>query len=249
MVAWWEAMSLVEQIFAVVGIASTVLLVVQVILLIIGFGSDTDAGGIDADADAGGGFDADADFGDAPGGISEEISIDMPDVDIDIDVHAGDWYGPSDSAPDGGFVVETNTEVPSGSGLHIFTMQGIITFFAVFGWSGLVMLKAGLPAPASVGLAIVFGAVAMYLVALLFRAMLRLQQDGSMDIRNALGKSGTVYMNIPAKRERYGKVHIVIQEQLMELEAVTDEEESIKTGAEVTVVGISNGNSLIVRKK
>ena len=43
MLAWWEAMTLVEQIFAVVGIASTVLLVIEVILLLIGAGHGGDA--------------------------------------------------------------------------------------------------------------------------------------------------------------------------------------------------------------
>lgn len=49
MLAWWEAMTLVEQIFAVVGIASTVLLVIEVILLLIGAGHGGDA---DVGADA-----------------------------------------------------------------------------------------------------------------------------------------------------------------------------------------------------
>ncbi len=245
MVAWWEAMNLVEQIFAIVGIASTLLLVIQVILLIAGF-----SGGSDADVDTGGDIDTDAGGADIHGDFDAhagDVSMEMPD--IEIDVHPGDWYGPADGTPHEGFVVDSPLEASAATGLHLFTMQGLITFFAVFGWSGLAMMKSGVLNVAAVALAIVFGLVAMFLVALLFRAMLRLQQDGTMDIRNALGKSGTVYMNIPANREHSGKVNIVIQEQLMELDAVTDEDSPIKTGSEVTVIGISNGNSLIVRKK
>ena len=80
------------------------------------------------------------------------------------------------------------------SGLHLFTLQGLVAFFAVFGWSGLLMLKSGMLPVASVILAIVFGIIAMVLIAAAMRAMMKLQSDGTLDIRNALGKSGTVYL-------------------------------------------------------
>ena len=41
----------------------------------------------------------------------------------------------------------------------------------------------------------------------------------------------------------------MVQDRLVEMDAVTDEEESIPTGAEVTVVGISNGNTQVVKRK
>lgn len=258
MAAWWDAMSMVEQIFAVVGICATVLLVIQVILLLVGFGSDSgsDAGGdADVDADTGGldvgdaadaDFSVDADTGDIgiDTGPPPEISIDVGGGQmVDVEVHPGDWYGQGDG------LYHADIAEAGAGGLRLFTMQGLIAFFAVFGWSGLVMLKSGLPTAACVALAVVFGFVAMVVIAMIFRAMLKLQQEGTMDIRNALGKSGTVYMRIPAQRVNKGKVSVLIQGQLVELDAVTDEEQMINTGAEVTVVGISNNNALIVRTK
>jgi hypothetical protein len=244
-------MTLMEQVFAVIGIASTVLLIIQVILLAVGFGGE-------ADGDAGGGG-ADAHF-DGPDVDFDGADVDFdggaPDLDIggdvgDISAGAGDWYG---HLPDADLsrmaAPEADTfDGGAGTGIHLFTLQGVIAFFAVFGWSGLIMLKSGLPAAAGMGIGIVLGFAAMLVIALIFRGMMRLQQDGSMDIRNALGKSGTVYMRVPAARTQKGKVSIIIQEQLMELDAVTDEADSIPTGSEVTVIGISNGNALIVRKK
>ena len=235
MVAWWEAMNFIQQLFAVIGIASTILLVIQVILLIIGAGdsgTDTDSGPGGEDIDIG----DDIDFSDADAGVAGG-DLDLPDSSG----AAGDWYGESG---------DTTFESHYGSaGLRLFTLQGLISFFAVFGWSGLLMLKSGFGTPLSVVLAALFGFIAMALIAWIFKAMLKLQSDGTLDIRNSLGKSGTVYLNIPARREYSGKVSLLIQDRLIELDAVTDEENPIRTGAEITVVGVSGRNTLIVRSK
>ena len=236
MIAWWEAMTLVEQVFAVVGIASTVLLVIEVILLLIG------AGHGDASVDA----PQDASF-DAGGHIDTPGHIDIHAGDMDIQI--GD--GAADAAGDAGASVEMHDGHThfGGSGLHLFTLQGIVAFFAVFGWSGLLLLKSDVLPVASVILAIVFGCVAMVVIAYAMRAMMKLQSDGTMDIRNALGKSGTVYLPIHANRSVAGKVTILVQDRLTELEAVTDDGETIPTGAQVTVVGIASGNTLVVVRK
>ena len=243
MIAWWEAMTLVEQIFAVVGIASTVLLVIEVILLLIGAGHGPDAG-TDApgDMDASGhGMDGMHDgLAHADVHIGEITTDGATDIDISTDA----------DAPPGDFMHQGDTPTHfEGSGLHLFTLQGLVAFFAVFGWSGLLMLKSDMLPVASVILAIVFGFVAMVLIAVAMRAMLRLQSDGSMDIRNALGKSGTVYLSIRAQRSSVGKVTVMVQGTLTEMEAVTDEKEAIPTGAQVVVTGITSGNTLVVKRK
>lgn len=249
MLAWWEAMTLVEQIFAVVGIASTVLLVIEVILLLIGAGHGGDADiGTDAPGDAHFDFDAQGDVY-----LPQDMDIHIGDITADgisdVDISSGaDLHGGMADTGDSAGAHDTHTHF-GGSGLHLFTLQGLVAFFAVFGWSGLLMLKSDVLPVASVVLAIVFGIVAMVLIAVAMRAMMRLQSDGTLDIRNALGKSGTVYLPIHEKRRAAGKVSIMVQDRLVEMDAVTDGEATIPTGAEVTVVGISNGNTLIVVKK
>lgn len=238
MVEWWDAMTAIEQIFAAIGIAATVLLVIQMILLLIGMG---DSGpDLDTDADTSG-LDSDFDHPDS----------DLSDVTVDYDAASGDIYYHADMEPSNGDLSHDTVShhTHSGDGLKLFTLQGIVAFFAIFGWTGVIMLKADVSAPLSIVLAFVFGFIAMTLMALLMRAMLKLQTDGSLDIKNALGKSGTVYLPIYPKRTKAGKVSIMVQERLAELDAVTDEEEKLPTGMEVTVIGISNRNTLIVRKK
>lgn len=51
MIAWWNNMDLVGQIFALIAIPSTLVLVVQTILLLIGIGDNDLADGIDLDGD------------------------------------------------------------------------------------------------------------------------------------------------------------------------------------------------------
>lgn len=63
MLNWWISLELVQQIFALIAIPSTLILLVQTILLLIGLGDsgEADGGALDADGDIG---DADASSGD-----------------------------------------------------------------------------------------------------------------------------------------------------------------------------------------
>ena len=78
--------------------------------------------------------------------------------------------------------------------------------------------------------------------------MQKIQSDGTLNIRYALGKTGEIYIPVPGKRGGTGKVMVEVQDQLQEFEAVTDEEEKIPTGTHVTVIGITKGTTLIVTK-
>lgn len=153
-----------------------------------------------------------------------------------------------DGIPDG--VDMDGDGVPDGldGGLRVFTIRGFVAFFAVFGWTGTAITAAGLPVWFAAAAAFFAGAVAMILIAMLMRAMLRLQQSGNLDTRNALGKAATVYVTIPARRGGGGKVNILLQERFSELDAVTDGDE-IPTGREVTVVGVTTLGTLVVREK
>ena len=83
----------------------------------------------------------------------------------------------------------------------------------------------------------------------LIKYAMKLQDDGTIDYRNALGLSGSVYITIPACREEKGKVNLLLQGHYMELEAVTDEEDDIKFGTEIVVIGLSGTNILVVKRK
>lgn len=183
---------------------------------------------------------------------------------IVVDVHSGDIYLaealphvpmvngpdvgiPDQDLPDGRTYVDRADHV-HGSGFRLFTMQGIIAFFCIFGWSGLLFLKGGLPVWGASLLAFVCGFAALFLMGLALWGMQKIQSDGTLNVKYALGRSGEVYIPIPGQRKEPGKVMVEVQDQLMEFEAVTDEDEKIPTGTQVTVIGITKGTTLIVTK-
>ncbi len=168
---------------------------------------------------------------------------DVPDGDVpDMDVG------------DGGFDAAEDFSNCDMSGdldgdLRIFTVRGLVAFFSVFGWSGTAMLGGGLPLWFAVVGAVVAGAAAMLAVAFIVKFTLKLQQSGNINPRNAVGKSGTVYITVPPARSGSGKVNLVLQERYSEMEAVTDGEQPIPSGREVTVVGTTTMGTLIVKEK
>lgn len=248
MSAWWASLTWLERTFAYIAFPATLLLVLQTLMLLFGLGHDGDG---DGDADVDGEFDAGIDLdGD---GIPDGVDLDgdgIPDMpawgdgaDLDGDGVPDDVDADGDGIPDGGG--------HSGllAGLKLFTLRGIVAFLAVSGWGGLWLLRMGMHPIPAVFLAVAMGFWAMLLMALFLRVALRLQDDGTMDFRNALGKAGTVYLTIPAGRAGAGKVHVVFQDQLHELDAVTDETERLPTGTEVVVVALSGENTLVVCRK
>ena len=140
-------------------------------------------------------------------------------------------------------------EIAESSGLHMFSLRGIVAFFCIFGWLGLTMVTNGTEEWLAVLIAFIGGFLAMLGVAFLLKVLSKLQSDGTMDIRYAIGVSGSVYISVPPQRSAKGKVNLLIQGKLEELDAVTDEETPLPFGTEVVVTGISGGNTLIVRRK
>ena len=157
-----------------------------------------------------------------------------------------------DDIPDGVFGENDVTDVVDAAGfegLKIFTVRGIISFFVVFGWVGVLMDNSGVHLWITVLVATACGALMMVLLALLFKWMMKLRNDGNVDNRNAVGVSGRVHLVIPPARSGEGKVHLMVQGAYIEREAVTDEDEAIPTGSEIIVVGISGQTTLVVKKK
>lgn len=173
---------------------------------------------------------------DGDGTDIDSVSGDSPDTDIIDGV-----FGENE--------VSDSFDVSGFEDLRIFTVRGIIAFFVVFGWVGIVMQSVGAKLFVTLPVATVCGFAMMFGIALMFRAVMKLRSDGNADNRNAIGTAGKVHLTIPPSRSGEGKVHLMLQGAYVERNAVTDNDESIPTGSEVVVVGISGQTDLIVRKK
>ena len=89
----------------------------------------------------------------------------------------------------------------------------------------------------------------MYFVAWSIRTALRLQHSGNININNAIGNNGEVYIPIPPEKSGVGKVSVIVQDRLCELSAVTNAERTLKTGEKITVMGIEKEGVLLVAPK
>lgn len=162
MKTWWNGMNGFEHVLFIIAAAATVLLVIQIVLLLIGFADDGD-------------FDFDDD------------------------------------------------------GVSLFTLKGMTSFFAIGGWTGLVISTSGGKTWLAVVIALVAGLAAFVLIGFLMRQMVKMQSQGNIELENAVGKTATVYVSIPENMTGKGKVVLTLQERYTELDAMTKEQRKLKT--------------------
>ncbi len=170
------------------------------------------------------------------------VFIGMAGGDADVDM-------PADNGIDGVFghnSPDVHDMDIGDTGLRLFTIRGIVAFFAVGGWAGLSAYSIANNAAAAIITALIFGVLALLLVAWFFKWAASLNSNGVINVDSAVGNVGEVYMTIPANMSGTGKVNVIIQQRLTEVEAVTNCERPLKYGERVKVVGISMGNTLIV---
>jgi len=236
---WWQGLGLVGQIMACAAIPMTVIMLLQLVLMIIGLGPGGDS---DSEIDDGGFDDAgldDSGYGD--GGLD------------DVELHDG---GFDDGGLDDGHldhVFNSHYDHPAhqtggntNSIWRIFTIRGIVAFFALGGWAGLAALTSGVPVFWSIQIALFSGLAALMLASIAIRLALRMQDSGNINLNNALSLPAEVYITIPPSRVNTGKVTMLLQERFVELDAVTDSENEIRPKTRVEVVGLANKDCLVV---
>jgi hypothetical protein len=133
-------------------------------------------------------------------------------------------------------------------GLKVLSVRGVLAFISIGGWAAFLFANFMSVLWSSL-LGIVFGVIAAYLVALAFRAIFRLESSGNIEYENSIGNIGTVYMRIPKKKGGKGKVSIIIQERLIEANAITNEDQDIMPKTEVEVIGVVETTTLIVKSR
>lgn len=219
---WWGTLDLLSQVLYCIAVPSSVILLIQIVMTIVGFGQS--GPGIN------------------PDDLSGLDSLgDSVDFDLDISGDAGLDFGDPGTG-DGGS--------PSDLGaLHLFTLEGIVAFLAVFSWTAILAYQSGVAGTLSVFIGAVLGALAMYGVAKIIQLTARLASNGTLQMRNALGQTATVYLMIPARGAGQGKVNLTVQERFIEASAITDGAVSLPSGAFVRVVDVRADNVLVVEQE
>ena len=73
-----------------------------------------------------------------------------------------------------------------------------------------------------------------------------LRHSGTLDYNNALGEVGTVYLPIPAGMGGTGKIQVIVQGRLKEIQAFTRHDQRIENRVRVRVVELLDDNTLLV---
>ncbi len=147
-----------------------------------------------------------------------------------------------------------DTDVDSGHGgvghdqgafLKLFSLQTITTFATFFGLVGLGTGKLGW-SPITVALAATLaGTAALWLVTRLMRSLAALQSQGNLDLENAVGHTGNVYLRVPPAGQGHGRVMLSVQGRTVECRAISRGHE-IPTGATIKVVERTDDDVLVV---
>lgn len=135
-----------------------------------------------------------------------------------------------------------------GIPFQLLSLKNIVGFFAMFGWSGLGFLSAGLAPGLVIFLSIVCGFIMMLAMAALFYFMSKLAESGNLKMKNAIGRIGEVYLMIPGNRSGIGKIQITVQGTLQTLDAITDDPEPIPMSSLVQVLTVIDEQILLVKR-
>ena len=219
---WWNGLQLAEQVLYCIAVPATLILIIQTILMLIGLGDH--GAGINPSDTSG------LDMPDSFDGADGLDGVDSMDTDVS-DVSDHDISSPHDLAD-----------------FRLLSVQSVIAFLCIFGWSGIAALSCGVPAWGAIIIGAVLGFGAMFLVAKIIQWSSRLTQNGNFNIKNLLGENGTVYIPIPPKGEGTGKINISCGERFLELDAVCEGDKMLATGATVRVVDIIAGSTLVVEQ-
>lgn len=226
---WWEGLSTLLKVLYCIALPSTLILLLQTVLSLIGMhdggsGVDiSDTSGIDFD---GGGFDVHTDISGADIGSAHSI------LDHDVTGHH--------QVLDGG-------NPHDFSSMRMFTLQTVVAFLTVFSWTAIVCVQSDMPTALAMGVGFVLGFLVMFAVAKIVQLSAKLVENGTLDLRNCLGETATVYVPVPPKGSGSGKIMMTVQGQLRELTAVSNDKELISTGSQVRVTDVT-GDTVVVER-
>lgn len=154
--------------------------------------------------------------------------VGISDVDTDVDVDAN-----VDGLDDAG-------------AMHLLSIRNIVYFLLGLGWAGVSLWGTIANRLVLAIVAIVVGCLFVAIFLFLFRQMMKLQHNGAFDINDAVGKTVDVYLRIPASGQGIGKVQVSFNGSVQEIDARTDGDTLIPSGAKVRVIEVLNNRVLLV---
>ncbi len=134
----------------------------------------------------------------------------------------------------------------SDLGFKFLSVHGLSTFLMMFGLIGLALYRqSGVGPILCVPGAAAAGVIAVWIVGKLFQGAAGLQSSGTLDNRDSVGATGTVYLTIPEKG--IGRVNIRFKGRLRECDAMAIHGEKLDTGTPIRVIKVSDSILMVER--
>jgi membrane protein implicated in regulation of membrane protease activity len=158
---------------------------------------------------------------------------------------------------DSDFDVETDTDIDldadgdtSGSMFgSIVTIRNMVSLFVGLAWGTLYFIEEGVSTGFSFTFGILIGIVLMVINILILYGFSKLKDPGQVfDYNDAIGKEGKVSIVIPKNGEGTGKISIIFQGRLQEIEALSNEESDLPRGTEVIVASVEDDKFVVFNK-
>jgi len=131
---------------------------------------------------------------------------------------------------------------------QLFTFRNMINFLLGFSWTAISFYNIVESRAILLTLSFLVGAAFVILFFMIIRQIERLAEDNSFRITNALNKTASVYLTIPARKAGTGKIQVSVKGSFHELEAVTESEKKIETSATVRIIRIESNNLVVVER-
>ena len=138
-----------------------------------------------------------------------------------------------------------DVDMGADASFKALTFQGIMAFLMFFGLAGLYVTKSGGGASPAILAGGIAGGSAMYATGKLFELFVNLQQDGTMELSEAIGAKGQVYLRI--SEDGVGQVTVEVNDAQRTFNAKSEDGAGIGTGDFIEVVD-TIGEVLVVKR-
>lgn len=120
---------------------------------------------------------------------------------------------------------------------QLFSFRNLINFLLGFSWSGISFYESVANKNLLLVIATGIGILFVLLFFFIIKQLMKLAEDNSFQLKDAVGKTAEVYLTIPAHNQGKGKIQISIKGAYHELDAITDGEQ-IPSGKVIKVDSI-----------
>ncbi len=148
---------------------------------------------------------------------------------------------------------DTNTDATvdthggHGGYASYLSLKSISAMLLGFGFGGAVLLRAGYPAGIAAAGGIAIGIVIGASYITLMKSLNQMKSDGTAVLKEAVNRTGTVYLSVPGENSGSGEVQVSYGGRLQNVRAFT-QGPALPSGTSVRVLALHGEQAVIVEK-